>query len=177
MTEYTVQQGDCLSSIAKQFNLLPDTIWNYGENAQLKQLRKSPNILYPGDILKIPDITPKTVDRASDARYKFKLKGATCKLRVRFRILDSTGRETKLSNESFRLYLGGQSIQGSTDGNGAVRQPLDAALESATIVIKGRSIPLAFGNLDPFDTISGVQARLNQAGYNSGPVDGILGPK
>jgi N-acetylmuramoyl-L-alanine amidase len=32
------------------------------------------------------------------------------------------------------------------------------------------------GHLDPINQMSGIQGRLNNLGYNSGPVDGIRGP-
>ncbi|MGZ5258926.1 MAG: hypothetical protein ACXWC0_14960, partial [Burkholderiales bacterium] len=31
------------------------TIWNHPSNANLKKLRQSPNVLFPGDVFHIPD--------------------------------------------------------------------------------------------------------------------------
>lgn len=177
MPEYFVQQGDCLSSIAKRFNMLPMTIWNAGENAQLKEKRKSPNILFPGDKLIIPDLNDKQIGCATDQEHKFVRKGARCKLRVRFRILGSDGKETKLSNEAFTLDLDHKIINGNTDGAGGVRQSIDPGAGRGFIRIRGRKFPFNLGALDPHDSISGMQARLNQCGYNAGPVDGIIGPR
>ncbi len=52
---YTVEQGDCLDSIAFAHDFFPDTIWNHPPNAAIRAERKDPNILYPGDVLTIPD--------------------------------------------------------------------------------------------------------------------------
>ena len=53
---YTVQQGDCLSSIAQNFGF-PDyaTIYRDPENAAFRKKRPNPNVICPGDILYIPD--------------------------------------------------------------------------------------------------------------------------
>ncbi|HEY4329743.1 MAG TPA: peptidoglycan-binding protein [Phycisphaerae bacterium] len=174
--EYFVQQGDCLSSIAAEFKRLPSTIWDAGENADLKQKRKSSNILMPGDKIVIPDLKTKQIAAPTDQETKFVRQGATCKLRVRFRILDGT-KETKLTGEDFALHIAGKNVNGSTDGDGGVRKPLDPTAGGGSIRIRGRSIPFSLGALDPHDSITGLQARLNQAGYNAGAVDGDLGPR
>src|SRR5918911_5454702 len=75
MAKHIVEQGECLSSIALQYGFMPDTIWNDPANAQLKFLRKDPNILYPGDEIEIPEREPWEGPRPTDARHKFRLKG------------------------------------------------------------------------------------------------------
>ena len=53
---YTVKQGDHLSSIANAFKFSTyQTIWDHPHNAALKAQRVNPNVLYPGDVLYIPD--------------------------------------------------------------------------------------------------------------------------
>ena len=54
-TKHTVQEGECVSSIAHDYGLLPNTVWEYEENRTLRELRKNPNVLLPGDVLVIPD--------------------------------------------------------------------------------------------------------------------------
>ena len=49
---YTVKQGDYLAKIAAQFGFTNlKTIWDDPQNAKLKELRKNPNVLFPGDQL------------------------------------------------------------------------------------------------------------------------------
>jgi len=55
--DYEVQAGDCISSIAYERGFSLETIWNHPANAALKQRRRNPYVLRPGDVLKIPDKT------------------------------------------------------------------------------------------------------------------------
>jgi N-acetylmuramoyl-L-alanine amidase len=52
---------------------------------------------------------------------------------------------------------------------------------SGTLILRPagqeREIPLAIGEIDPADTVSGAQGRLRDLGYNVGPIDGDLGPQ
>ncbi|MGB9698788.1 MAG: LysM peptidoglycan-binding domain-containing protein [Thermodesulfobacteriota bacterium] len=61
MPEYTVKQGDCLSSIGEKYGIFWEKIWNQPKNDKLKEKRKNPNILYPGDVIFIPDTIKGTV--------------------------------------------------------------------------------------------------------------------
>jgi hypothetical protein len=53
---YTVQEGDCITSIASLAGHFWKTLWEHPSNADLSHARKSPNILLTGDILTIPPI-------------------------------------------------------------------------------------------------------------------------
>jgi N-acetylmuramoyl-L-alanine amidase len=82
-TNYTVSQGECISSLAAANGFAPETLWNHAENAQLKASRKDPNVLYSGDSVCIPDKQPKTVSKSTDGRHVFKRKGVPTKIRIR----------------------------------------------------------------------------------------------
>lgn len=85
-TDYLVETGDCVSSIAYENGFFWETIWNHPKNANLKSERKDPNILKEGDVVFVPDLTVKQLDRATDKRHTFVRKGAPAKLR--FRIME-----------------------------------------------------------------------------------------
>ena len=81
--DYKVQKGDCVSSVAFSKGFFWETLWNHGKNSELKSKRKDPNILKEGDVLHIPELTPKEESCATEKRHKFKLKGVPAKLKLR----------------------------------------------------------------------------------------------
>src|SRR4030095_14342956 len=53
---YTVKQGDHVAGIAFRFGLSDfRTIWDHPNNTELKNKRQNPNVLFPGDVLYVPD--------------------------------------------------------------------------------------------------------------------------
>ncbi len=91
MPEHKVKKGDCLLSIAAQYGISWEKIWNHPKNTKLRQQRQDPNILYPGDIVFVPDKEIKELEAATEQKYQFRKKEATAKLRIR--ILEETTAE------------------------------------------------------------------------------------
>jgi hypothetical protein len=81
--EYYVAEGDCIESIAFARGIPWTRIWDHPENAALKEARRDPNILLPGDRLFVPDPELKNVAAATDKRHKFRRMGAASRLRIR----------------------------------------------------------------------------------------------
>ncbi len=160
----TVEQGDCISSIAFEHGFLWRTLWNHSSNADLKTRRKDPNVLLEGDIVHIPDLTPKQAPGATEKRHKFKLKGVPAKIKVRF-LHDGKPR----ANIPYQLYVDGISSSGKTDRGGFVEARISPGAKQARIVLKDPNRDIAYnvalGNLDPIDTPSGVAQRLTNLGY------------
>ena len=171
MPNYTVQQGDCINSIAVQFGFAPDTIWNHGQNAALKATRKDLNVLFPGDVVFTPDKTIKQPDAAHDQTHSFTLKGVPAKLRLRMMRNDKPQ-----SNERYVLEIDGKTVEGSTDGDGWIVQPIqpDAKQGKLTFPDSGETHDLMLGQLDPIDQVSGVQSRLRSLGFYGGEVSGTM---
>jgi hypothetical protein len=81
---YTVKNGECLSSIAYVFGVPWEEIWNHAQNAALKQKRASPSVLRAGDVLFIPDYkpTPYVLETGKHHRIVYKRPRAKLRLRV-----------------------------------------------------------------------------------------------
>ncbi len=169
-----VKEGDCISSIAYQHGHLPDTLWNDPGNAQLKAKRGTPSALLPGDRVHVPPIREKQEAGATERRHKFKLKGVPEVLRIRF--LDEDGEPE--ANERYIIVIDGVSREGITNADGELVEPIspDAVEGKVTLPDLDREYRIHLGHLDPVDTPTGVQARLNNLGFSCGAVDGKIGP-
>jgi len=173
--DYVVQQGDCISSIAYEHGFLWKSIWNHPDNSGLKQARKNPNVLLPGDRVTIPPRQQKDEAGATEMRHRFRRKGVPERLQIR--LLDQKGNPRR--NLSYKITIDGQVRQGKTDGRGALNEPIAPNARGGELVIgKGalaETYPLLLGHADPVTTTAGLQKRLNNLGWNCGPEDGVLG--
>jgi len=165
-TSYTVKNGDCISSIAFEHGFFPDTIWNHGDNAELKSKRKDPNVLMPGDVVIVPDKQINEISKPTEQEHRFRKKGVPAKLKVR---VLKKGQPRK--NEKYRLIIDGKVLEGSTDGDGFVEKPLPPnAREGKLILGEGErkdTFVFRFGHVDPLDTDEGVAGRLHNLGYSA----------
>jgi hypothetical protein len=57
-TPYTVKPGDTLSAIARSHSMTWQDLYNHPDNAAFRRKRPNPNLIYPGDIVMVPDNLP-----------------------------------------------------------------------------------------------------------------------
>jgi hypothetical protein len=173
---YTVQQGDHLSKVAKDNGFTDYTIiWDHPNNSDLKKLRQNPNILLPGDEIFIPDMEQKQESGATDKKHTFNVDKKTLKLRL---VLEDIY-EKPIAGAQCALLIDGQVFQLTTDGHGKLEQEIPLDAKDGVLTIRGDQtpfanevIPIKIGHLDPVDELTGQIARLNNLGYFAGPVDG-----
>jgi|SRR5437867_3865176 len=172
---YTVKQGDFLSKIAAKFGFANAmTIWDDPQNAKLKKERKNPNVLFPGDVLFIPDKKQKQESGPTEQRIRFELKGSKVMLRL---VLEDAFNKP-IANAPCELAVEGETHKLVSDGKGKIEKEIPKSAEKATLVIKDpktpindQIIPILIGHLNPVDKLSGQKARLNNLGYFAGPLD------
>jgi hypothetical protein len=173
-TNYDVQPGDCLESIAYEHGFFWETLWNHPDNASLKQSRQAPNILLAGDQVAVPPLRPKNEAGATETRHRFKRKGVPSKLEMVLKDKDKPR-----AGVPYVLEVEGQSFSGQTDAQGVLRQRIPPDARTGRLIV-GRDrreiYPLQLGQLDPVSEISGVQARLANLGFYAGAVDGQMNP-
>jgi hypothetical protein len=168
--EYEVDQGECVASIAFEHGHFWETIWNDPANLDLKNARGNPYVLLPGDRLHIPPLQAKVESGSTEQRHRFKRKGVPEKLHIR--ILDENGKP--LSGVNYSIEVDGHLTASATDAEGNIVHYIPPNARYGTILLPklNREIPLSLGWLDPAMELSGVQARLNNLGYDAGEEDG-----
>ncbi|KJS31369.1 MAG: hypothetical protein VR64_11135 [Desulfatitalea sp. BRH_c12] len=183
MKKHTVAQGDTLTKISRRYNVPVQKIWEHPGNGELREKRRHPDVLYPGDTVTIPDPQRKTVTRPSDQRHVFHLKRPAANLHLRIMLngepcsgavccLDAAGPQT-------------------ADDQGLVTFPIEADLERSKLTIqvppglpsdrsdgaddnRTHAVDVMIGHLDPEDEITGIQARLCGVGFHADPIAGDL---
>lgn len=182
MAKHTVKQGECLSSIAKKYGLADwRIICDHPQNAEFKRNRPNPNVIYPRDKIIVPDKELKEENCGTEQRHKFKLKAPRTLIRIVLE--DEEGRA--FSGKKYMLRVEDKIFQDTTDEDGLIEQEIPADAENGELTLwqdekasgQGNSLLLKIGHLDPVKENTGVQARLNNLGFDCGKVDGINGPK
>jgi hypothetical protein len=164
-TSYQVRQGDCISSIAHQFGLFPDALWQAPENAELRATRRNAYSLTPGDVITIPDKRLRVCTLAIDASHTIKIKGVPAK----FSVVVANDDEP-LADRPYVLTVGHVRHEGATDADGRVEVWVPPEARRALLEIQAElddvwEYEFSLGGLDAVETISGVQGRLINLGY------------
>lgn len=172
MTDHVVAQGECLSSIADQYGFFWETLWEFADNAPLKELGRHPNTLLPGDVVRIPPLRPAFYTRATGARHTWRVKGVPVKIRVQI-LVDGVPR----ANTPFTLDAEGVQSVGQTDADGVVDTRVPTRARSGTLTVgEGDDAvvyELALGHIDPPDTVTGIQGRLSNLGFACEPTGAL----
>lgn len=176
--DHTVRQGECLSKIALKYGFTDwKFLYEHPDNSALRRKRPNPNVLYPGDVVKIPEMRKKEEQAGTGKVHRFQVKTPKKFLRIVFK----TPKGDVYENEPYTLeFESGASKAGKTDGRGLLNEPVPLGERLATLKIAGRALGLRLGHLNPNgdvenEDLSGIQARLNNLGYPCGANDGKYG--
>jgi hypothetical protein len=164
MKKHTVQQGECLTSIADLYGFTVDLVWDHADNAGLKEKRKDPNTLVPGDVVAIPDRREKLVDCATAQTHKFKLSAPTAVFRLQ--LFED---EKALASQPFELKVEGETYSGTTDAQGFFEVIIPSNARMGTLIVgteEKKEYRLQFGELQPVSEEDGMEARLRNLGYD-----------
>lgn len=165
MGKHICGRGDSIPSIAMAYGFFWETIWDHGENADLKAKRKDPNVLFPGDEVFVPEKRRKDVTRPNEARHSFVRKGEPHKLKL---TLKSMGQAR--ANEDYVLVVGRERFSGKTDAEGKIEHVIPGDASTGTLILRGgkERHTVSVGRLDPDSEVSGIQQRLSNLGFPCG---------
>lgn len=173
---HIVKQGECLSSIADAYGLKSwRVIYDDPHNADFKAKRPNPNLIYPGDELYIPGISPKDESVATDQRHIFTATFPPTYLNLRIQDQD----DQAFANARYSLAVGPVNLEGTTDDDGWIHSLIPPWAELGNLkvwpvdgdedtVIQWQ---MKLGHLNPIETVSGIKGRLNNLGYECGEIN------
>jgi hypothetical protein len=168
MAKHVVRQGDCIASLAARYGISEDALLGRSGNDELKQLRKNPNILAPGDVVDVPDGLPDPLSLSVGSANPFK--ATIPQARVHVKVLDRAGQP--VANRAYKLTVGARVIAGTTDGDGFVDAKVNVTAREVLLRIAMNEdgsdlvvLPLRLGHLDPVENESGQRQRLTNLGY------------
>lgn len=162
--DYLVEAGDSICSIAARNGHVPSTLWDDPANAELKNARKDPELLVPGDRMSIAAVRPKNVACATGELHVFRITGR--KTTVTIYVEDEEG--APFADKRYELVAGDATISGTTDDSGKLEATIDARARDGTLRVwleePGLPDPyereVRFGELPPADHPDGLQRRL-----------------
>lgn len=170
MPMHIVKQGEHLSRIANESGFGdPVVIWDAPENADLRQKRRNPDALMPGDQLFVPERQTKEESGSTDQRHRFRLRGGRLVLRIRLLGFDSQ----PLPDTPCELHVDGNAFPLRTDADGRIEHWIPKPAEDAHLVFNDPQlpfdliVPIRIGHLDPIEESSGQRSRLANLGYIS----------
>lgn len=188
-TFYTVKPGDYLSKIAAGHGLAGIGKITQDEHNREFFKTRDPNILYAGDQIYIPDNENKRQEPCeTHLKHCFQLVGE--KDRIILNFLRDLSQTAPLA--SYRLKIGDtEYCRSLTDepyennlNQGLVSEEIPQHESEAELNIVLQAEPettykyhLQIGYMDPITSVTGIQARLNNLGYECGKIDGVPGPK
>lgn len=173
---HVVRPGECLSSIALEHGIYDwKRLYDAPENKDLRRRRPNPNVLYPGDKVSIPDLPQRKETCATGSSHRFVARRAKHVLRMV--VTDHRGAPAK--NEPFKVHIESPPISksGVTTDEGLIEVAVPPSVRKALVEILGTVLEIQPGMLDPVSHVRGIQARLNNLGFDAGNVDGVIGRK
>jgi len=181
-TRHVVKPGECLASIASRHGFASwRTVWDHGDNAALREKRKDPHVLAPGDEVAIPELPEAKLDLETGKAQGLVIERPPTLLRLR--VLEAA--EGQPVAARFELAVEGlpEPIVGDVGGDGTIEVEVPPFARKARLLLKDAGdggvldeVALRIGDLDPVSEPSGLRERLRRVGFDPGPEEGDPGP-
>jgi hypothetical protein len=177
---HVVAQGEDLSRIAAKYGFRDyQIVYQHPDNAGLRRIRPNPNVIFPGDVVVIPDKVRHELAVSTTKRHRFVV--STPKKRLRLRFLNAHGQP--IANADAALDLSGYPppSKRKTNAQGIAEWDVAIAASYGAATISGHTFSLALSHLNPVADapdggLSGAQCRLSNLGYYHGTATSKLDP-
>lgn len=161
MIPYVIKQGDYLVKLAHELGFDLATILDHEKNAELKKKRPNPNVLYPGDVLFIPEPTPPATPVAQGTSNDYGATVPTVKVTL---VLEGDGKP--MANQACEVE-GLPETSATTDGQGEVTFEVPVNVREFTVTLTGTDYQyqVMVAHVDPPTEQSGIRQRLTNLGH------------
>jgi N-acetylmuramoyl-L-alanine amidase len=161
MKPHVIRQGEYTTKLASDMGFSAQEVWDHPKNAELKSQRKEMDVLFPGDLLFIPEAAPEPLPVKLKASNQYELKVAKVLVEVVFGLGGKP-----LADEAFEVLGLPFELKGKSGGDGSVKIEVPVYARQLEISFTERSLvfTLRVGDMDPIDERSGVRMRLANLG-------------
>ena len=172
---HVVKQGERLATIADMYGVSPTIIYADPDNADLWKKRPNPNQLMPGDEVSLGDPN-RPSDLPTGAAHTLMISDGGDET---LSIFLGSRTDASYAGRKFELKVGDRTVQDTVPDDNVIVADIALGSDSGELKVWLSGDPeviatwtLQIGHLDPITEVSGVQARLNNLGYDAGDVDG-----
>ena len=160
---HVIRQGEHLVKLAFVHGFNADEVWNDPKNKALRELRKDPMVLAPGDVLHIPAPAKQGLPMSAGTTNRYTAK--VPRVDVHIVLHDDAG--APLANEPYVIEGLGGDQEKTTAADGAASFAAPVHVREVMLYLPRRHMRMAVrvGDLDPMDESTGVAARLTNLGY------------
>jgi len=175
MPTYTTKDGETLADVALRecglVNLAP--ILADAQNQALFAVRPD-QVLHEGDIVALPEREAGSKEEKLEPSMINEFEADRPEPNFVLCILDRS-RKPRAGTKYQLILPDGRDIKGETDGDGKIQAGIPYEQTTVSIVMGQVKRTLAIGRLKSVFSVEGIQARLNNLGYEAGLVDGNAG--
>jgi len=167
---YVVRQGDNLTCLAFRRGFDAETVWNDPKNDDIRAMREDMDVLYPGDLLFLPDSAAASVSLSAQTGNNYGANVPKITLRIAFEDDDGA-----YAGEDFVVVGVDPPLELTTDGEGVAVFEIPYTTKSPKVIFPARkeAYVVDVGHLDPVTTKSGVQQRLRLLGWLPHPTTAV----
>jgi N-acetylmuramoyl-L-alanine amidase len=163
MTPHVIRQGEYLTQLAARMGFDASEVWNHAANRELRARRPNPDVLHPGDVLRVP--APRRAGASLSPHTTNRYRARLARVEVRIQLLDVNGQAC--SDKAFSVLDLPQEVRGRTDADGRAVFSVPVNTGSVRLVVGEPPVTyrVHMGHLDPASERSGARRRLQQLGY------------